>query len=271
MDNRFYFGFGAFSLRDVTTKQILGSSRIVGNLTADISTPLVETMGGAASFSTGARQGRGTGDLTVTLNERPAFIDRLLNEGSQVDTAAAGSATAGTITDAVGSGLAAKLVVEPKSGADPFPGAFTVTATGAAALRVEWVGAGGAGSVDLASVGTSPLDIGNTGMTIEASTASPSFTVDNVAVFEVAPAHGGIVTISIPQVRRGKSYGLIAYSAPGGDGDKMETVSFPNVVFAGASYTLTDNEPSNGVELTGKVLAPADGGSVMVRESLTKA
>ena len=270
-ENRFYFSLGAVALRDPANKTIVGSSRITGSLTADISAPLVDTMGGASSFSSGARQGRSSGELTVALNERPTWVDRLLNEGNQDNTAASASSNVGTVANVVGSALAAKLDPGVATGASPVGGKFTVTATGAAAVNIDYVTPTGAGSVALSALGTTGQSIAQTGVELAASSASPAFTVGNVAVFEVVPAHDGIAIIRIPQVRRGQEYELIAYSAPGGVSDVVETVTFPRVMFAGAGYTLTDNEPSNGIEITGKVLAPADGSEVMIRESLSKA
>lgn len=264
MNNGLYFSFGSVGVKD--DKVIVGLAHITGALSAGINTPLVKSMGGGSSFPVAARPGRSEGELTLTLNQRPPWVDELLNDGSDTDTAAAAAAAAGTITNVKGNTLAGKLTVAVKSGAKPAPGVYQVTAESASSVKVVAVTSNGIQELTVSALTSSPKDIGSTGLTIA---SSGNLTATNAASFEVTPAHGGITTITVPQVKRSKEYSLVCYSAPGAASDNIEVIEIPRVMFSGADFSFTDNEPgANGLELTGVILAPNDGGSVFTRKSI---
>jgi len=265
MNNGLYFSFGSVALKKA--KLIVGLSHITGALSAAISAPLVKTMGGGTSYPVAARSGRSEGEVTLTLNQRPVWVDELLNDGTKTDTTAAGTASAGALTNVKGSTMASKLTLAVKSGAKPAPGYYQITATGPAAVKVTAATANGIDEVTVSGLTSNPKDIGQTGLTLAASS---NLVTDNAVSFEVVPAHGGIATITIPQVRASAEYELICYSAPGGVQDNIEQITIPRIVFAGADFTFTDNElGSTGVEITGAILAPNDGGSVFTRKSIS--
>ena len=89
--NSLYFGFaacGLWEVHPVTGKQMkfIGSSDIVGSVTANLKAPIKKTNGGATSYAIAARIGRSEGELTLNLNERPLWLDAAVNEADFNET-----------------------------------------------------------------------------------------------------------------------------------------------------------------------------------------
>ena len=268
MRNGLYFGFASIAIREAGL--VRGVADVTGGLTLDLSAPIVKTMGGASNFPVAARAGRGESELSVTLNHRPEWVDDLLNEGTR-DVIAAGDASASAVSNVKGASLAAKLAAAVKAGASPKVGLYQLVQTAATKLKGQVVGPAGVYEIpETTFVANAAKELPGTG--IELTASQLAFANDTVVNFEVLPAHGGIVKISIPQVRKGKEYEVLAYSAAGGSDDAIEKFVIPQAVFSGSPTKLTDNEPgSNGVEMTGAAIAPEDGGAIYRREIIKKA
>ena len=85
------FGIGSLALRDAG--RIVAYSKSPGMLFADVSQEPIATKGGASPFPIGASGGQSSGELTITLNERPEWVESLLSSSVPSQNQAA----AGTI------------------------------------------------------------------------------------------------------------------------------------------------------------------------------
>ena len=264
MNKHVFFSFGSVAICDGGL--VRGIADVTGALTIDLTTPLVKTTGGATSYPVAARSGRGEGELSLTLNQRPPWVDVLLNEGTEAKTDANADAAAGPVTDVKGTTLAAKLTPAIIADKSTFYGLYQLTRTAATKLQGKVVGPKGTIEIpEVTLAANAAKELPGTGVQITAS--SLAFAEGAVVNFDVLPPHGGISKIEIPQIRVGKQYELVAFSTLGGSDDNLEKLVVPQAVFAGASDKLTDNEPgSNGVEITGTLLAPNDGGPIFRRE-----
>ncbi len=265
----FIFGFGSIMIKE-TSGALAGAAHITGALTAEIMQQAVKKMGGAASYPVDMRLARSEGNLTLTLNERRPWVDEIINEGVSSTAASASSLAIGTIENVTGTTLAAKLTVAKKSGvadANVAIGTYYAQQLSATSLKITYAGPRGGGEFLTGTMAaTTAVDIGSTGLTIEASAVT--FAAGAVVTWEVTPAHGGVTTVTVPQVRKGKTYELIAWGAAPSQQGNVERVRFPLVMFQGANWVFTDNEySSSGIEITGGILAPTDGGEIMERKS----
>ena len=131
------FGFAGVSVADLSGKLSPAFSAIVGALTANVSGELVSTMGGASGFPVASVKGRADGAGTLTLNERPDWVEEYVVGMTKT---AVGSAEASpyTMNDVGTGGLSGHIEIEKKSGltTDPLPGTYLVTLTATDAVRV---------------------------------------------------------------------------------------------------------------------------------------
>ena len=264
--NSLQFGFAAIGLYRANG-ELAGASEIVGSFSADVTPALVMTEGGAAQLPIAARGARATGEGTITLRERPNWIDTELNRGTTSTTTASATATASAVSAIQGTSLNSISITAGTTALDDMR--FTVEATAAAVVTVNVVGTGGAQIFENVTLSNTAVAIGQTGVSITGG-SSPNYTVGDKVTFDVAPPHGGITEIVVPQVRDTLQYQVRLYSQRGGSDDALTVYTFPSVVISGVNAMLTDIE-SPEVELPIRVLAPEGGGGFMTVRKINKA
>ncbi len=255
---QFYFGLGAIGVYE--DNALLGFSEVPGEIKATIMGGISRSMGGASLYPVAARKTRSEGGVTISLNERPEWVDELANAGSKEDTAAAAAATI-TSVNSTGTSVASLTVT---ADADAYYGTYSVKVTGASAVEVTYTGAGGVIKDDM-TLTVAAAEFKTTGVKI-LKPSSATLVTDDVTVYTITPAHDGISVISVPQIKASKEYSLKAWSAVGGASDSIEELEIPRLIFDGADYGFTDNEPVTGVEITGSLLSPTNGESVLKRK-----
>lgn len=245
---------------------VVAQSQINGQFTADVLPEVVKTEGGASILPSESRSGRADGAFTMTMRERPTWIEGELMGGTTTSTAASATPAASAAANLVGSSVASALTILA-TGALHYMD-FEVEATGASEVRVRVSGSNGAqefpapGSTANITLSSTATAIGNTGVSISA--ASANFTTGDRAAFSVTPGNGGVDLIGVPQVRTDYDYEVVCYSGKGGGGDAIIVYTFPRVHLIGANVMLEDMAIPE-VEITGQLLAPRDGSDIYTR------
>lgn len=263
-DTGLAFGLASFAV--LQNSQLIASSEITGSFTCDINPEFITTVGGPSSYPIASRLGRASAEGSMVIRERPDWVDVALTGGASTDITAVSAAAAGSVTNVVGTSLQTLQVTVATSVANVID--FQVTATGATTVNVKFTGSFGAQDFNGITVSTTATQIGNTGVSI-ATSSSPAFTENDIAVFRVNPAHGGIKSVTIPQIRFENEYELRVFSARGSSGtDNITEYRFPRAVFRGAPINLEDVNVVE-TEVPFMVLAPSDGGNICTRTILT--
>lgn len=254
------FGVGGVAIfaRDGT---LAGFSEVTGAFNADLSFPLIDVMGGPFRLPVDALQGRGEGGFTLTLNERPDWVDVI---GNQAVLTLLDSAEAYSINNILGD--TPNMVFADKAANDKAArGIYYIKVTGTAAVEVTLTNENGVRKYALADVkhdGT--LTVGDTGLTIKKAedkdwVAGNAFSVLVLSYSAAAPGK----KLSYPSRGvRVPDYRLMVFSSGSGlsAGNLVRVLDLPHVKFAGTPFGMTDNEPNAGTELSGKILVPPDGG-----------
>ena len=255
-----YFGFGSIGIIH-ESNGVIGVSDITGSITINLQASIQKTTGGLASYPVSARLGRTEPEVTVVLNERPGWLEEIVNEANKktVD-----SPSEISLKNAKGSSMSA-VVIAPKAGQTVLEGTYIVTATDTDDITIKRIGPHPVATVPVETLSTNAKDVDALGVTVKKGNGDL-----NAGDVGVADITFGFNTdeYSIPQVRKGEEYQVKAYSAKGGNPDSVNILDCPRVMFGGANMVLTDNEPSNGVEISGSLLAPKDGSSIYTRKIL---
>jgi len=265
-NNGLHFGFSGVRITELNNTPV-GVAQILGSFSGNVSPELIMTMGGAFSLPIASRPGRAEGEATLTLRERPGWIDEFLF-GSAKNTAAASSSTAVGTAVAIGGGntVQGNITVAAPDLKDRWD--LTAVATGASAADITLVGSGGALSFPAVALSTTPVELGNTGVVV--SKTASNYTAGHGAVLSLTPPHNGVITYSTPAVISGKDYKLYVYTSLGGGEDSANVFAFNRVAFKAPPITLTDVEPTGEVEVGVKIMAPLDGGVPWTREVIVK-
>ena len=257
--NGLNYGFSSMALYGGDAGDVFVSN-ILGSLSATIKGDLKPTVGGAAGFPIAVREGRSSGELSITIKEKPDTLEKILNTGTVTDATSASY----TVSDVRGSTIS-DLVFAEKSGGSPVKATYIVTATADDAISVSYINENGTfGPVAVTAISSTAKDVGS--LDIQVSLASGQLTVGDVGEFSLAFATNGKM-IAVPQVKVNQEFALVTYTAPGGSNDRVNVYNFPRVSFAGCDVMLTDDDMSD-VELTGMILAPDNGGSIFTRSIL---
>ena len=262
------FGIGGLLVADLNNN-VIGRAVLTGALTANISGELLPVVGGGASLPVEAVKGRSDGALTLTLNERPEWIDIIVND--MVKTAI--SSHSYGLTNVSGTTLADDIDVELKSGGSVTPklGAYMFRATGTDSLEVTLVNGDGSTVYTVTALGTQAKDIGtDTNLTVKLSAAG-SIDADGVGTSAVLfLSYGGTEAASyaLPVNQQTHYVRLITYTPKRGPGHSVRGHDFAKVALTGSPVMLTDNE-SLTTEITGIVLEPGGGVAAYRRFELT--
>lgn len=249
--NNLSFGFGALAVID-RNNDVVGFSALTGSLTANISGELMPVVGGAASLPVEAAKGRSDGALTLNLNERPSWVDVIVNGATEADV----STNDYDLSDIRGD-VSGKLTVAAKASSTPVNGSYVVRVTGTDTAEITHVHGAGVNTYSLTGLSTTATDIGSTNLTL-ALAAAGSLTADDEgssAVVFITNAGGKAKSYSLPFNQATKYVRLVAMSATGGGGQDVRIHDFAKVALTGAPVMATDNENFT-TEITGIVLEP---------------
>ena len=264
------FGFASIGLFQKNV--IVGMSQITGSFSAEVSPELVSTMGGAANFPIAARRGRASGEGSIVLHERPSWIETSLLGGNATNTAAASAASVDeAITNLIGTSMTTALAATGSANLKDRIRCEVVAESTADNVTVKVVGSGGAYEFNGVSLTETAVEVGNTGLMLALQSGQNLSTEGDSCYFSIAPAHGGLSVVEVPQVQSGQEYEVRAYSARGGQADAIYEYVFPRVAIGGANISMTDVDNPGDIELAIVVLAPSDGGSIYSRRILQPA
>ena len=236
-------------------------SEVTGAFNADLSFPLVDVMAGPYRLPVDALQGRGEGGFTLTLNERPDWVDIVSNQAilTLLD---------GAETYAVNNlkGAPDMKVADNAANDRAKPGLYYIKATGADTASVMLTNADGTREYAVAAVGVAvgnAVEIGDTSLKIYKAAAGDWNVGDAVSVLVLGySAAKPVSRLQYPsQGIRVPDYSLVVFTAGNANvGNSVRVLDLPRVKFAGNPFTVTDNEPNVGTEISGKILVPDGGG-----------
>lgn len=239
-----HFGLASVAILRESDNSLIGASRIPAEIKAAINTPLVLSNGGAAAYPQAARKARSEASMTITLNERPEWMNDLLTHGRYIPplTASFLDVDNSTLPNDFGNYINAD---------EPLGLSWWDTATLSVDRRNQSL------VITLSSGGrqvTRGLIPGLLFTRSEASTYGIEMTQNwhfdinaPAVVFKTAvQTHQGKF---VPQKARDVTFKVIAYTASGGSDDRPSAWEFPHVEISLPDRTATDNEPSNAVEL----------------------
>lgn len=251
------FGIGGVAIFDAAGA-LAGFSEVTGAFNADLSFPLVDVMGGPYRLPVDALQGRGEGGFTLTLNERPDWVDIVGNQA--VLTVLDGTETYNK-TNLKGT---PDMVFADKAANDRARrGVYYVKATAVDAVEVTLTNDLGVRTYNVTGIGTSVEDVGDTGLTIKKASAGDWTVGDAVSVLVLGYSSSSPVKkLEYPsQGARVPDYSLLVFTSGNvGVGNIIRVLDLPRVKFAGNPFGITDNETNAGTELSGKILVPEGGG-----------
>lgn len=255
------FGLSAIRLR--RNNQLVGQDSLVGNVTAEWNTGIVNTMAAASSYPSYYRNGGTEGGGTISLQDRPVWIDGDVAGGEVTITAASSTAVVSAVTSTTGTSLNATDVTITTPGTVANHYDFLLEATGSAVLKVSYVSDRGEQVFENVAISDTATAIGDTGVSI-AGPSSPSYTMGDRASFSVEAPHAGKTHIEIPQFRTGRYYELTIWGAEGGADDTPQKIVMPRVYIVGANFAATAKEMP-AVEIPFNLCAPLDGSSAVQR------
>ena len=261
----FSYGIAGVVIAAADSRDIIGQLQTTGNLNiAGLTSEVIETRGGFSAFPQAARRGISTGEFTLTINECPPWIKQVALGAVLEDIAPAAVPVVSEKRDIIGNSVPTNTI-SVTTPAEVQDGTVVVRATGAAEADVtvyypdgEYVFSG-IGAVDAVLTGT--------GLTL---VAPIGMTAGDSALYKVRTAHRGGEVVRVMPRNSEMEYRLTASSVaiPGGD-DSLMVYTLPRVKFFGLTPKLEDNVATSGVEITGKILTPKDGGAVFFSETLT--
>lgn len=259
------FGIGGIAL--FSAAGLAGFSEITGAFTADLNFPLIDVMGGPYRLPVDAMQGRGEGGFTLTLNDRPDWVDVVAN-----------SAILSTLTGAEAyslnniEGTPDFVVADKAANSKARRGVYYIRVIAVDSVEVTLTSDAGVVTHQVAAVGTQAKDIGETGLTI-AKSADKAWIVGDRASLLVLGYSAARPGKRLEYQSRGVAvpeYNLLVFTSISGvsSGNIIRVLDLPRVKFAGTPFGITDQETNSGVELSGKILIPDGGGAYGIQYQL---
>lgn len=219
----------------------------------------ITTRGGFSDFPTDSRAGIRTGEAKLTMNECPAWLERIANGGA-FETSPVSSTTPSAVSVSGSSLNSLALTV----GADAAAGIYYFTAGTSGAIEVDAHTEQGRFTQSIGSAVYTAGDTAITGTGVTLDQASGVTPTDGDSVlFRVYPTFTGADHIVFPAEGQHDEYKIQAYSVTRrSPQDALMEVRLNRVAFRGLAFKLEDNTAPNGVEVTLQMLTPRNGDPV---------
>ena len=256
--NNLAFGFSGIAVADLSRKLAPAFSPVVGALTANVTGELVSVMGGASPFPIASVKGRADGAGTITLNERPDWVEEYVVGMTKTEVGTAESSPY-TLSDVGDGDLSSGIEISKAGTADPATGTYIVSLTAVDAVRVIHTSGLGTTVVTVTALTTTDKAIGTTGLQIKLTSSAPtSDDVGSSVMFNIVYGGTGSVMYSMPASVPTVRATLTAITKNAGRNHGSRACEFADVSLSGANLAITDNEYSP-TEISFVINTPDDG------------
>lgn len=266
-----------------TTGLPYGILKVLGDASLTLSAESVDLYGGSNKFPWASEVTQIQSQFTANVRALPDFLFELYAGGSASTTAASATGTCGTLTNKVGTSVMngttgiASATLKSGETSELKAGRFIVKAVSATTVDVYAVtdldftdGTDVSFQNDALKITASPLtitastavEVPNTGIELTGGSGTIGMTEDDVAYYDVAPAHGGISDITLGQSGiTFPEHELFIYAAERSDGSKFEIHAYKATSSAGIVIPLSQG--GFGItDLTAKLLYDSTAGKV---------
>lgn len=259
------FSFASMALRQ--GEEIVAYSHIPGAFYADISPEIVETKTGGASFAGGARSASAPGEVIITLQERPTWIDQILGQaGSQLAVGVANETDFVQVTGSTITHAAFPLTQRTTKGVEP--GEYQIEALAPDRVRIACVTSRGTLVIDDVAADGSTLQI----EPMNANIALPNggLSAGDKGVYRVQGMNGVTTrTTRVRQVQRAQEYQVLVYTSSGERINEIQEYEFPRVLLTQAAVLVAAGRVGSA-RINGVLLAPNGGVEIYRRRTINQ-
>ena len=250
------YGFGAMGIMTMND-DIVGFDNITGSFTANISGDLLPVVGGAASMPISAVKGRSDGAMSITLNDRPDWIEEVVNGMEKTSI----SGNDFTLSDVNGS-IKDKLTAESVATETPVAGVYMIKVLSATSVSVTTITGGGIVGTETVTAIDEPTAkaIGSSSVALKLSAANSLKDTDigATALLTIAHSSNNAVSYVLPTAHKTVYSRVLFFTAAGGPDQDVRVHDFAKVALTGAPPMATDNELQT-TEINGIILDPMNG------------
>ena len=253
-DKNLVYGFGAMGILTLGD-DVVGFDNITGSFTANISGDLLPVVGGAASMPISAVKGRSDGAMSITLNDRPEWVEEVVNGMDKTAVTANDFA----LSDVNGS-IKDKLTAAAKASETPVAGAYMIRVTATDSVDVTAITGGGLVDTHTVAVSTTAADVGSSNVTLELA-AADSLKDEDIgasALLTIGHSSNNAVVYTLQTIHKTVYSRVLFFTAAGGPDQNVRVHDFAKVALTGAPAMATDNELQT-TEITGIILDPMNG------------